>query len=1361
MTNPIYSKKTENITREKTFSPNFFLATETRQVFLLEYFLEKKDEKILSNYKKNLFLLSQTGHPVFPDIYSFNYSKTKLTLILEAFSGVYVQEIREQLSPAEKIKLILMLADALDFIHKKNLIHGNLNPYSFLVSKKLDLTIKILDSGLYLLFPLIKKNSCPQIKSDNLFLSPEQKELNYSFPDPRSDIFSLGCLFYFLFSKNSEEDLAFFRKNSFSSTVLTKYFNLLSLDPLLQEILLKLLHFKPENRYQNAKEVKKELIHYLKTKKKHLHPVTDNSSFTGRMEALLTIKKSYQNIFQTMGQALLIHGCSGIGKTKLVERFKKTLNPDETLFFKFTCSDQSKNIPYAPFIDLIKSYLKELSTQELKTDFFHLLKNELISLIPFIPEIKKYLETDFSKQPVYLHLDKQKILESFALFFTKISIYDKPVILFLDNFDLADSETIQLVIHLIPFMIKSRLMLICSLKDQFLFDSAANKKNIDLPILFWLELKPFQKNEVKEFLNTFFNESKIIPPQIVDYFYLSSLGNPLLLNEKIKDFYSKGIISFKDNLITIQYNQIPRLNQIDTMTFNILLQRLSTFNKKEKEVLSIASVLENNFTSRDLENFFYFRKGFHDKILIEKVLEKSKKEQIMDENLFLPDKKYTFIHNQLKETIYHKISQSEKRALHTIYAELLENKYKDNIEEGIYYIAYHYNQTKHMKKMLDYNHMAYQKALSLFSFNEAAYFMKKIADFHIEARLLQPKIISLIVQLCDILQSNGNILESLKYLEKVQNHARENKLIQEQIEIYIRIGAGHYYLNHFPDAIDCYEKALKTAEKNQQTTSFGLLYFLLASSLWFVGDLKRAENFLDQSLSAYQNDWENKLAVYSIRSVTYISRGKISSALQDIEIMEKQILNARNPMIIPQVYHSLTLCYLWSYKDYDKALEYSLKAYQNAKSNHNIIFIYSSLCGRAMVYLYQKKYSLALKTIEQSIEVSQENNIFIGIHFVWAYKAEIYLWNREYAQADSIAEDYLSDKNKLYEQLPLLFFYKSKASFLFYEKRYIECLAFIEKALNIYDQTELHIAGIYFYLLQRKIYEKEGLKEEFEKTEIMINKLLIKNSFFKLIKENDEALIEDILLAVSEKKDPERLSMGDKLKIENIFNISKVLVSFNNIEILICYIMDKLFEILGAERGAFLKHQEEKDLWQYVFSAKMTQGHFSVLDYLLKKIKIMKKPLLYSGSNEKDLEFFYEIYSEQIKSCICLPVLINHKLYGFFYFDSLSLPRLFSEDDLEYLKILLTQISLHLENFFLKKNLESQEKKSYLKDNLYHQFDITKREKEIIQLLIQGRSNKEISEDLFISLSTVKSHIYWIFDKTGVKNRVELANLFQ
>jgi DNA-binding NarL/FixJ family response regulator len=49
------------------------------------------------------------------------------------------------------------------------------------------------------------------------------------------------------------------------------------------------------------------------------------------------------------------------------------------------------------------------------------------------------------------------------------------------------------------------------------------------------------------------------------------------------------------------------------------------------------------------------------------------------------------------------------------------------------------------------------------------------------------------------------------------------------------------------------------------------------------------------------------------------------------------------------------------------------------------------------------------------------------------------------------------------------------------------------------------------------------------------------------------------------------------------------------------------------------------------------------------------------------------------------------------------------------------------------------------------------REVDVVRAIAKGRTNTEIAADLFISLSTVKSHLASIQKKLGVRNRVEIA----
>lgn len=56
---------------------------------------------------------------------------------------------------------------------------------------------------------------------------------------------------------------------------------------------------------------------------------------------------------------------------------------------------------------------------------------------------------------------------------------------------------------------------------------------------------------------------------------------------------------------------------------------------------------------------------------------------------------------------------------------------------------------------------------------------------------------------------------------------------------------------------------------------------------------------------------------------------------------------------------------------------------------------------------------------------------------------------------------------------------------------------------------------------------------------------------------------------------------------------------------------------------------------------------------------------------------------------------------------------------------------------------------------------LTPREIEVVEQIKQGFGNKEIGENLFISVDTVKYHIRKIYEKLQVRGRVELINYYQ
>ncbi|HET7609238.1 MAG TPA: LuxR C-terminal-related transcriptional regulator, partial [Gammaproteobacteria bacterium] len=62
-------------------------------------------------------------------------------------------------------------------------------------------------------------------------------------------------------------------------------------------------------------------------------------------------------------------------------------------------------------------------------------------------------------------------------------------------------------------------------------------------------------------------------------------------------------------------------------------------------------------------------------------------------------------------------------------------------------------------------------------------------------------------------------------------------------------------------------------------------------------------------------------------------------------------------------------------------------------------------------------------------------------------------------------------------------------------------------------------------------------------------------------------------------------------------------------------------------------------------------------------------------------------------------------------------------------------------------------------EHVLDRYGVTKRERQIVQKICLGKTNKQIAEELFISLQTVKDHTHRIYSKIGVNSRMQLVQM--
>lgn len=133
---------------------------------------------------------------------------------------------------------------------------------------------------------------------------------------------------------------------------------------------------------------------------------------------------------------------------------------------------------------------------------------------------------------------------------------------------------------------------------------------------------------------------------------------------------------------------------------------------------------------------------------------------------------------------------------------------------------------------------------------------------------------------------------------------------------------------------------------------------------------------------------------------------------------------------------------------------------------------------------------------------------------------------------------------------------------------------------------------------------------------------------------------------------------------------------------------------------------------------------------------------------------------------IVIPFLyLTSVLFLLVAFENITFPIIFNDETAAQLHILTAGLIsfliaiVSLGFILIKRNEVTKSAKLPISTQFAHKFSLTKREQEIIPMLIQGKTNKEIGEILYISMRTVDTHIYNIYRKCSVKNKLELAHL--
>ncbi|MBO6176955.1 MAG: hypothetical protein J6O39_05370 [Treponema sp.] len=239
-----------------------------------------------------------------------------------------------------------------------------------------------------------------------------------------------------------------------------------------------------------------------------------------------------------------------------------------------------------------------------------------------------------------------------------------------------------------------------------------------------------------------------------------------------------------------------------------------------------------------------------------------------------------------------------------------------------------------------------------------------------------------------------------------------------------------------------------------------------------------------------------------------------------------------------------------------------------------------------------------------------------------------------------------------------------------------------------------------------------------------------------------------------------------------INNILLELYTIDDIKTLSKKTMNVLHLLITYSKGFFLLIDEdqridEENSYFIGFEENHIHRYISTYynkDYIQYLYDFSKETMVFQDSEmlEDEIRHNTDFYQNFLKPADIpfgsgILVVKNGRIIGIFNLFKSEAQGDFSERDIYILNVL----KRHLENII--QNTSRMGMQTILADKCFEiaekKFLFSDRETEVLKFIADGMSNAEICSKANISISTVKKHIYNIFNKAGVNSRTQLLNL--
>jgi class 3 adenylate cyclase/tetratricopeptide (TPR) repeat protein len=422
----------------------------------------------------------------------------------------------------------------------------------------------------------------------------------------------------------------------------------------------------------------------------------------GRQEELGLLLRSWESSKQGHGQAILVQGEAGIGKSRLVEALREHAAGDDHVWVAFRCSPYHANSALYPVIEHLKrafGWSEESDAKEKLDKLEATLAAQSLPLAEVIPLYAELLslplpDERYPASDLNARQKREATLDALAAWLLEMA-EQTPVLGVWEDLHWADPTTLELLALFLEQSPTVAMMNVLTYRSEFVPEWPMRSHMVPVT------LNRLERPEV-EALVGHRASGKRLPKEVVAHIVDKADGVPLYVEELTKTilesdflreetdrFVLAGVLSELSIPATLQDSLMARLDRLPSL----------------REVAQMGAVLGREFAYETLRAVVG---------LDEPQLQSGLEQLVADELLYqrgrLPRSKYIFKHALIQDAAYHSLLKKTRQDCHRRVAQLLEEQFPETVENNPELVAHHYTEGLETERAIAYWQKAGERA---------------------------------------------------------------------------------------------------------------------------------------------------------------------------------------------------------------------------------------------------------------------------------------------------------------------------------------------------------------------------------------------------------------------------------------------------------------------------------------------------------------------------------------------------------------------------------------------------------------------------------------------------------------------------